>query len=112
MTLIMTVLTEKLSVYINARFILHLTIINKNFITVVEMLSQTDLMSWRKPYINMVEKRRGKDMEIPTLLNILHYLNSMTHLYNSANTEVVNVSINELQEQIFLYIFIRIPCDI
>jgi hypothetical protein len=94
----MTAITEKLSVYINARFILHLTRINKNLITVLEMLSQTDLMSSRKPYINMVEKRKGKDMEIPTLLNILHYHKSMAHLHNS---EVVNVSINEIQEQTF-----------
>jgi hypothetical protein len=48
----MTAIAEKLSVYINARFIPHLTRINKKLITVVEMLSLTHLTShiliWRR----------------------------------------------------------------
>jgi hypothetical protein len=56
-------------------------------------------------YINMVEKGRGKDREVSTLLNILHYDNSMAHISNLHNIEVENVSLNERQENaIFVYI--------
>jgi hypothetical protein len=52
----------------------------------------------------MVEKRRGRDREIPILLNTLHYDNSMTHLSNLHNIDIENVSLNERQENTILCI--------
>jgi hypothetical protein len=43
----------------------------------------------------MVEKGRGKDKEISTLLNVLHYDNSMAHISNLHNIEAEKVSLNE-----------------
>jgi hypothetical protein len=50
-------------------------------------------------------KRRGRDVEIPTLLNTLHYDNSMAHLSSLHNVEVESVSINEKQEKTALCVY-------
>jgi hypothetical protein len=52
----------------------------------------------------MVEKRRGRDREILTLLNTLHYNDSMAYLSNLHTIEVENVSLNDRQENTILCI--------